>query len=170
MLPQEEFAQKEHIPAEATCAYIEAKHTLYLEPTKAQEGQGLRKALDQVEKAKRIERPGSEPGIFGPFRGRRRLPLGPGISVSELHPCMPARGNPMFGVIASRRVRLGGQDDTEPSAEEFVKSFDKIVGEFPPDLIIAGGSLLGHPVIYDAQKKEAQYYSPFFVLGKSGAG
>jgi hypothetical protein len=51
-----DLSLKEHIPAEAVLAYIEAKHTLYLYPNAKQQGQSLEKALAQVRAVKNIKR------------------------------------------------------------------------------------------------------------------
>ncbi|HWB02964.1 MAG TPA: DUF6602 domain-containing protein [Verrucomicrobiales bacterium] len=142
-LVQDRFEQKERIPIEAGYAYIEAKHTLYLDGAS---GQSLEKALQQVDDVKAL--------------CKGRLPLSPQSVVPYLtfptdfvvqYPKgWPDIKNPMFTAIIARRViSVGGTVDAARLSGALPFNHWKSKDANPPDLIIAGSDLVGFPLLYE---------------------
>lgn len=88
----------DYVPAEAVYAYVEAKQTLYIEPTKKQAGQSLAKACEQVAAVKALLRHGTARYDMSP-RVRKQFKITkPGG--------WPERGNPWYASILTTKIVL----------------------------------------------------------------
>jgi len=149
LLADDKFPSKQQIPIEAVYAYIEAKHTLYLEGTG---GQSLTKAINQIQSVKKIH--------------REKVSLSyitPQVVISTLvnsTPNWPDYRNPLYTAIISRNIKL------KESAEIPGLDYCKHLGLYctilsqnntAPDLIIAGNNILAIPAV------NSQIESPFFI-------
>ncbi len=95
----DDLSKKEHVPADAVLAYIEAKHTLYLEPTKKSEGQSLTKAVSQVAAVKSLSRTAVEISEVVPG-----VKLAGPITLTRDAPGWPNKLNPWYGMIFARHL------------------------------------------------------------------
>jgi hypothetical protein len=148
-----DLAKREQVPAEAVLAYIEAKHTLYVddvEDAKRQNryGQHLAKALQQVAAVTSI------PRDQVPLARVGRLTL-PG-SPSRIAPGYPAIWNPWYSMIFARHLAPQNVDPPEELAKkclELARHVAILKGSVArlPDLIVAG-DVIALPVI--AQRNE----------------
>ena len=155
LLGENKFEKKQDIPVEAVYAYIEAKHTLFLNEKKS--GQSIFKAYEQVHKVKSLARLKRELLSIDPY-----INLGKGFSATRNN--WPDHTNPIFGCVISRFVK-------ESSKSEIISS-DKLYNlikkaEFPndilsPDLVILGQNDMLFPCIYK-HENEVLYESPFFI-------
>jgi hypothetical protein len=137
-LLQGDLSLKERVPVDAVLAYIEAKHTLYVE---GEEGQSMIKAIRQVRAVKRLTRPPVDlleaGGIV--FRG--------GFQVE--HPVgYPARRNPIYAAIWAPHLNVG--KSKQPQHLTVLERADDIRGDVKlsagPD-VIAAGQVLVSPVL-----------------------
>ena len=154
LLPADDYAQKQRIPAEAVYAYIEFKNTLYLT---GDGGQSLNKAVAQVRAVKSIAR---EPVTYNQIDHRTSVGVGKG---------RPRRGtphvrNPMYGVIISKNFDAARRPVDHGLTDQLVLNaacamISKTAGA--PDFILAGRDLLALPVVDDVVE------GPFFVDGES---
>jgi hypothetical protein len=94
-LERSDLSRKQQVPAEAVLAYIEAKHTLYLE---GDEGQSLNKALEQVRAVKEIVRPRVRPRVLPNISLFRT----PAAHLEASH--TPLFRNPYYGAIWARNI------------------------------------------------------------------
>ncbi len=155
LLGENKFEKKQDIPVEAVYAYIEAKHTLFLNEKKS--GQSILKAYEQVHKVKSLARLKRELLSIDPYINLRK-----GFSATRNN--WPDHTNPIFGCVISRFVK-------ESSKSEIISS-DKLFNlikktEFPndilsPDLVILGQNDMLFPCIYK-HENEVLYESPFFI-------
>lgn len=172
MLPQDDFAQQNDIPVEAVCAYLEAKHTLFIAPTEAQRRNSahpnIQKALSQVGAAKSVERAAVPLGFGGTFTEPHKYK---GMTLFRRNGFMPGQLNPMFGAVISRRIQISEGDETEPTPAQVVAAYDEfgagLSAKIRPDLIIAGPNLLGFPILPPTSVQPATFVTPFFVENMS---
>lgn len=158
LLDEGRFDQKENIPFEAVCAYIEAKHTLYID-SESGGGQSLTKAMKQVQAVKLLKRPSVPLGYINPtltIPEVKRWDLG-----------WPHLANPMYAAIWSRHVKLTPTEVGNPAIisqaiNATFKGNEYVNGL--PDLVVAGPDVVGVPTW------NGQYMSPFRVVGKSNTG
>jgi hypothetical protein len=155
LLPQGRYERREEIPADAVYAYIEAKHTLYLNEPETH-GQSLAKANKQIRGVKALDRKAVPPQ--GRFTRLVRKHI---LDVPEPDPQCPSRSNPWFTAIVSRNVKTLQESGEPATIEEFSGAIGKLDPNTVPDLIIAGPSLLGIPVI--ERGGQVGMGSPFFV-------
>lgn len=122
---------KEQVPAEAVLAYIEAKHTLYIDETDAKEhkGQSLEKALGQVSAVKSLVRPRVELSMAGPRSGNSGMQFEP-------PPGYPNFWNPWYTAIFARYLKTSGLSPQFTMATR-LESASKNVSALP-DAIVAG--------------------------------
>jgi len=155
LLEDNTFAQKQKIPIEAVYAYIEAKHTLYLE---GDGGQSLQKSLNQIIAVKSI--------------AREKVPMTqitPQTSILSYQankpPYWPNYRNPLYSAIISRYVRVKTTDkssDVETIYNNMsVRSLQISSETNIPDLIIASSDIVAIPSV------GTQIESPFFMEGQS---
>lgn len=156
LLERGRYDRREGIPVEAACAYIEAKHTMYL---KGQDGQSFRKALQQVANAKSLPRERRPLEAIEPY-----FHLPRGTVVANL-PLPPLR-NPMFGAIIARRVAVKKNELPLQEGSKIVAELRKDKSTKPPpgpDLVIAGENCVllpsceargyMHPFLWDRQNR-----------------
>lgn len=119
-----DLSVKERVPAEAVLAYIEAKFTLYVgEPGAKHKGQGLEKALRQVDAVKSAARAPVPLSVAGPRSGNNGMTFSPpagypniwnpwycGIFAKNLECTAPAR-NAMSASLAAVRHSVGQLPD-----------------------------------------------------------
>jgi hypothetical protein len=154
MVEQEGFERRESIPLEAVYAYIEAKHTLYLEGT---EGQSLAKACQQVAAVKSLPRAAVPWTYQDPYFARPKETI-------EIPQSWPPTRNQMHGTIVARyvRQRRGGDVLAPDQVIGLLASIACPLGAPPyPDLIIAGTGVVCVPIINHG------FHSPFLIEGKS---
>jgi hypothetical protein len=151
-LIEDDLSIKQYIPAEAVYAYIEAKHTLYLDN---ESGQSLKKACSQVGLAKNIPRE---------KRLLTELDYGNiadgGILKVTAAPNWPTYRNPMYGCIIARNVSL--KNGTTVSMKDFHKHISEGYANSYPDLIIAGEKFIFLPATQQPDTKHT-IDSPFFI-------
>ena len=137
-LAQDRFQQKERIPIEAAYAYIEAKHTLYLDGAS---GQTLEKAIRQTGDVKALcnGRLPLSPQSIVPY-----LTLPPDLIV-QYPKGWPDIKNPMFTAIIARRI---SSTDGHVDAAKLSAALPS-ENAYPPDLIVAGSDLVGFPLLYE---------------------
>ena len=168
MLPNGDFSIKEFIPVDAVYAYVEAKHTLYLD---GDSNQSVIKAAKQVEAVKLLLR---EPRSH--YKITDNLTLEPGALTLEIggleHPQI---SNPLIGCIFARYVAWGGK---KRSAEELMNppriDFD-IDQKLQPEIIVAGNDMIGLPSnheegqinLYLFRGTRESYLRLFIVEGRS---
>jgi hypothetical protein len=148
------YAQLEQIPIEAVYAYIEAKHTLYVD---GDDGQSLTKALSQIEQVKNLTK---KPGGLLSIDPHTTLPDG------EQQKHWPAIRNPIYAGIFSRHVKVRANDKeldikiARNEMDEKLKCRDQ--NKFvQPDFIIAGSDIICIPAV------GSQIESPFYVPKQS---
>jgi hypothetical protein len=138
---ENDLSAKQHIPAEAVYAYIEAKHTLNLD--------ALEKALKQIQEVKSINREKCE-----------LHDLGNGISFPHIKFAStenwPEYRNPIYTAIIARKR------DSEITKQMLQTKLDASCnnGSILPDLIVAEN-------IVCLPKVGTRIDSPFFILNKS---
>ncbi len=148
------FAQKEYIPVEAVCAYIEAKHSLVIE---GDGGQSLVKAAAQVATAKGLPREpvtaqtALDPYLYLPITAPERVEY-------------PKVYNLLFVAIFARQIRKTANSAPLNSSKEIKQALldsnyhpDKV---HPPDLIVAGNDVALIPFI-ETSSTLRTYASPF---------
>jgi hypothetical protein len=145
--------KKEHIPAEAVLAYIEAKHTLYLHktPTKKQHGQSLSKALGQIATLKALRREAVPLPMFHP-----RFSID---AFNQRRPGFPNIRNPWYGAIWALNVAPDPADETLPPARQLTQRVCDVSPPMSPRLlpdVIAAGDLFACPTILEQQFPGAQ--------------
>lgn len=159
LLGQGQFGVKEQIPVEAVYAYVEVKHTLYLEPSKGgDDGQTLAKAVSQTAKFRSLPRARVPLEVLSPsvhLHGfETQTPLG-----------WPNYRNPLFCAIVARKFahQMG---EKQPNAELIslaqarIEEINKAESGLP-DLIVAGGDCVFLPI------GEKQLRSPFYLPNES---
>lgn len=137
-LLQGDLALKERVPVDAVLAYIEAKHTLYVE---GEGGQSLSKAIRQVRAVKRLSRPPVDLLNIG-----GQIVIRGGFSVD--HPRgYPQRRNPLYAAIWA--PHLNTKSDKEPHLAVLERA-DDLRGHLKvlagPD-VIAAGQVLVNPAL-----------------------
>jgi|SRR5919199_1088149 hypothetical protein len=155
LLEDNTYAQKQSIPIEAIYAYIEAKHTLYLE---GDGGQSLRKACEQVAAVKSLQRPQVPFNQIAPY-------IKFGDNNIKPPQFWPSCRNPMFGAVVARYIQL------KPKAPAPTNKLFPFVGPYlqkstqnsqvPPDILVLGADIVCLPAV------ETQIESPFFIHGIS---
>ncbi len=152
-LIEDELAIKQYIPFEAVYAYIEAKHTLYLEDDDV-----IGKAFNQINKVKSLSR---VPRSFEELDGYKlKAGLNTNVTISS-RKNWPDYWNPLFTCIISRYFKKSKKDtQTGVTQPEIINSWkNKLSGQL--DLILFGEKFVGLPCI------NGSIYSPFFIEGKS---
>lgn len=158
LLEDNTYAQKQKIPIESVYAYIEAKHTLYLE---GNGGQSLEKAAKQIEDVKSLK--------------RASVPLTRVSPLAQISNYIPDRPeywpnchNPLYCAIISRHIKMKESDKDEinisnESTETYMKYRCAYLSSkiHVPDLIIANSNIIILP------KVMTEIQSPFFVKGFS---
>lgn len=155
LLEDNTFAQKQKVPVEAVYAYIEAKHTLYLE---GDGGQSLQKSLNQIKAVKSIP--------------REKVPMTqitPQTSILSYQANRPAYWpnyrNPLYTAIISRNVCINTTDKSSDIATIHNNMRGRCIllsqETNIPDLIIASSNIVAIPSV------GTQIESPFFMEGKS---
>ncbi|WP_437629625.1 DUF6602 domain-containing protein [Sorangium sp. So ce854] len=137
--------KKERVPAEAVLAYIEVKHTLYVQervPVKHR-GQSLAKACSQVAALKGLRRDAVPLDMIAP-----RLVLPPGTI--QRRPGFPAIRNPWYAAVWALHLRVDRHLEHDP-AEAVKRRIDAIQrtglrAEHLPD-VIAADTVLMTPAI-----------------------
>jgi len=160
LLEQDEFAQKERIPIETVCAYIEAKHTLSLV---GDDGQSLGKALRQVAAVKALGRQRI------PFNQMGNVALYPGDFSVSLRKGWPDHRNPLFTCIWSNGVRGKKGSEVITNSKRVVEGFEQTAQILEPaaipDLVVLGQSAVCLPM--HSQNGRVSYVSPFFIPNES---
>lgn len=154
MLENGQFSQKQEVPIEAVYAYIEAKHTLYIN---GKEGQSLSKAISQIEKVKKLTRPITESMEIDPYTKIK--------AVGKNQEYWPEIRNPIYAGIFARNVKIDSQSKDEKMCFEGLDgqlSIREHYGAIQPDFIIAGKNIVCLPSV------EGQIESPFYVKGTTG--
>lgn len=130
-----DLARKEQVPVEAVLAYIEAKHTLYLD---GDSGQSLAKALSQIAAVKRLKR---EPVGYRQM-GLVELPSNYNVTIDS---GWPAIRNPLLCAIWAPNVHTGNRGE---NAESLLRRTVELTGSLT-DMkcadLIAAGRLLAAP-------------------------
>jgi hypothetical protein len=153
LVEQDGFERKESIPVEAVYAYIEAKHTLFIEGSG---GQSISKACDQVRAVKSLPRDVVPWTYQDPYVAQAG-------EIVQAPAYWPPSRNQMFGAILARHVRRrsGGALLDESSAITAALR-TALLGVFPqPDLIVAGPDVVCLPTVNHG------YHSPFQLQGKT---
>jgi hypothetical protein len=154
------FAQKEHIPVEAICCYIEAKHTIDLNGEE-DSASSLQHAIAQASKVKRL---------CGTRRSVDFSAIDPYTRMTEGFQVKPSRGfpairNPSFAMVVARRVRLRPKQRLLEDAWEVHRQLvgqSRDVATPPPDLMVLGHGNVTFPVV-KAGEQGAEYLSPFLL-------
>lgn len=139
----------EQVPAEAVLAYIEAKHTLYLDDAPKHAGQHLAKALQQVSAVKSVPRaqvPLSQ--MAGYEFGMWAAPL----------PGFPPLRNPWFAMVFARNIGPRKNANAEAIAFHMERLKDSVA--HLPDVIVAG-DVLGVPAILQRSPTPTIGLGPF---------
>ena len=160
-LLENDLSIKQYIPAEAVYAYIEVKHTMFLD---TEDGQSLKKACQQVQAAKNIHRAKrSLNKLSGGFN------IGGGMSVTP-EKYWPDYRNPMFGCVIARKLgfTVAKNKKLQINTNIFKRYFDEQCTQLTtlPDLIIASDNIVAYPVISSGNDTH-DLASPFFIPGKS---
>jgi len=137
---EDDLAVKQYIPIEAVYAYIEAKHTLWLDG----KNENLTKACDQIVKVKSLTRPSLS---FESLNGYNIKAEGNiKITVSG-RKNWPNCQNPLFTCIMSRDVKKAPKQPI--TLEDFEGSLNLIpeMSQKKVDLIVAGDQFIGIPCI-----------------------
>lgn len=129
------LATKEHVPAEAVLAYIEAKHTLNIEE---ESGQSLTKAIQQINAVKSISRPPVPLSQIG-----HGVSLGVGFSINN-NLGFPRVRNPWYAAIFARNIKVDSSNPREELARK-AQSISRSTTHMP-DTIVAG-NLIGLPAL-----------------------
>jgi len=154
MLESGQFYQKQEVPVEAVYAYIEAKHTLYIN---GNGGQSLLKALSQIERVKSLTRPFTESMEIDPYTKVQ--------ATGKNQDYWPEIRNPIYAGIFARNVKL---NDTSKDESMCFEGLDSCLstrghcGKMQPDFIIAGKNIVCLPCV------EGQVESPFYVKEVTG--
>lgn len=157
-LYEDDLSIKQYIPLEAVYAYIELKHTLYIE-------NNFTTAIEQIADAKNLELKRNRRDLTQ-IRDRSNN-LGNIALTAGINKCLywPEYRNPMFGCIISRFIKFSEsnkRDVTKKEINDFIANSDS---NLLPDLIIAGNNFLCLPVI--KKDKKAILNSPFVKKGES---
>ena len=151
------YSRKEYIPIEAALAYVEAKHTLYIEPGA---GASLHHACQQVAAVKKVcSRRKSVPLLAVDPYINLKLPILNNVAVHSIR-------NPMYGAVVARQVAMRKGTSPISDPQEIAELLKRIIPtldvdkEYFPDLIIAGKSNIVVPGV----KKNIGgiYFNPFF--------
>jgi len=138
MLPYGDFSIKEYIPVDAVYAYIEAKHTLYLDENA---DQSVIKAAKQVEAVKSLPR---EPRSH--YKITDNLTLEAGLLDLEIGGLEhPEISNPMVGCIFARYVAWGGSKKSGTELNKTPRIDLGIDQKLQPEIIVAGNDMIGLP-------------------------
>jgi hypothetical protein len=155
LLEQDTFAQKEKIPLETVCAYIEAKHTLCIA---GDGGQSLNKAVAQVAAVKSLQRPAVPRSQITP-----QIAMGGDFGIAAPKG-WPEMQNPLYGAVWARQVRLDERsqpvDDNRVILEALKRDLARV------DVVIAGRSVIGLP-FFRMSNGSYQFISPHFLPGAS---
>lgn len=146
-LLDDDFSLKEQVPVEAVAAYIEAKHTFDLVDDS---DSSLSKALRQIDAVKRM----CDQREPVPLNRVARNSTVDGFPVRGLDG-YPDRRNPSFTAIFSRNVReKKGKDYITDSAVigPALGARGQVAGLAPPDLVVAGSSVVALPCIQNVIK------------------
>jgi hypothetical protein len=155
LLESENFFNKSEIPFEAVYAYIEAKHTLYIEE---KGGQSLEKALSQIENIKNLKRD------FVPLNKLNSRITIEGNAKSK-NQFWPEISNPFYTAIISRNIKPklnSSETDSKKLHNSFLIYGNNLINNSNcPDLLIAGSNFLGVPAM------TTQIESPFYIRNLS---
>lgn len=154
MIGDATFSRKEKIPAEAVYAYIEAKHTLYIE---GDGGQSLAKSLSQIEQVKQLTR-----SAIPLNKVDRHITIGTTPPAPPEH--WPSYKNPLYAGIFSRNLKLNASEQDSQiclTALQNALADRDAKGNIQPDFIIAGQDIVCLPHV------GTQIESPFYVAGSS---
>jgi len=154
LITDDNYSQKQNVPVEAVYAYIEAKHTLYLD---GEGGQSLTKACQQIKDVKSLCREDVPLNQIQPYtyvnsNNYRIVENWPNIR------------NPMYCAIISRRIANSNNDTISDSSLENIlqtKTSHLSKNDYSPDLIAAGENFVCIPAV------NGQIQSPFFLPGQS---
>jgi hypothetical protein len=146
LLENQDFAQKQKIPAEAVYCYIEAKHSI---PLDAAGSAVLEKALSQVSAVKLLERDRVSLNQITPTV---KIQEGGLLKVPQ-KPWWPTYKNPLFTGIIARRFEFSSKASATTVLDLLKKAQAK------PDLLILGKDYVGIPT------HEHTIDSPFLVEG-----
>lgn len=151
-LIESDLAQKQRIPVEAVYAYVEVKHTLYLN---GNGGQSIAKAREQVAAVKAIRRRAVPLNQVDPY-------LVIGTNATRQRVGWPHTRNPLFCAILSRNVELGGRGSELPVSSH-LDLVARVTSRDPgaPDMIVAGPDLVCLPAIGQ------QVVGPFQILDET---
>lgn len=147
---------KQKVPAEAVLAYIEAKHSLFLDESDS--GQSLQHAVTQADRVKRQVRPAipltnlEDAGVN----------LGEGFTVVP-KPGLPSIWNPYYTMIIARNVYYSARDRSTPNVIELAKALEKFDPGVLPDCMVAGG-LVAVPGL-STTPSEPHELRPFYIAG-----
>jgi hypothetical protein len=160
LLEQDRFEQKEKIPLETVCAYIEAKHTLTIHGEGAQ---SLSKALTQVAKVSALPR---EQVPLTQITHHVHFPT----PISR-PPDWPQYHNPLYRVIWARQVRIDGQSPPTDDKDSIHAAFREASISDGVDLVVAGPDFICIPVVKHVPSEAfSKVTSPFLVPGVSTLG
>lgn len=130
---------KEHVPAEAVLAYIEAKHTIYAQQKVpvANKGQSMVKACDQVAAVKRLRRQAVPLEAISP---RMHMPKG----MCKQRPGFPDIRNPWYGAVWALNIVVENDADPATAVSSRVNELLQAgtARSVLPDVIAAGSVML----------------------------
>lgn len=152
---KQDFSRKQEIPIEAVYAYIEVKHTIFMDD--ATHPQGLNKAISQVSKVKNLPRAERSLLAVDPYTILQ-------IRGEAIRPHWPGFLNPLFGMVLARQVKATPKTLWEPHVGEAI-TFELNQSEQFPDLLILGKDYLVVPTVKVSDQN--RYESPFFLEGIS---
>ncbi|MHB0935411.1 MAG: DUF6602 domain-containing protein [Armatimonadota bacterium] len=142
------LALKERVPAEAVVAYIEAKHTLYIDKDdcKRHKGQSLDKALKQVAAVKALKRDDVPLSNVAPYFNF------PGIISNP--PGNPPTKNPWFAMIVAPLLKTAESKPCHALRNVLLESTHRPL----PD-VIAAGNIIVEPALIDRTIKHVNICS-----------
>ena len=148
LLDQDDFGQLMRVPVGAVFAYVEAKHTVYLDSPRTK--QSLEHALAQVDAVRSLPRPPVPPVING-----KRVP--PAV-VPYLGRRIGRHGhlNPIFGAVVARHVRAT-KGSKILSADEISKRLTKRPLPQQADTLVLGSDIIVLPI--DEAGHLVEYYT-----------
>ncbi len=160
LLEQDTFANKESIPIETVCAYIEAKHTLAIQ---GDGGQSLWRAMSQIAKVSALPRE-EVPLDQITHHVRWPMPITRPLDWPQIH-------NPLYRAIWSRQVRINESVPPTDDKDAIHAAFREASINSGVDLIVAGPSFVCVPAL---KQEPSQPFSemgcPFLVPGVSVLG
>lgn len=155
LLGENKFEKKQDIPVEAVYAYLEAKHTLFLDDTNS--GQSIYKAYEQIHNVKNLQRDKRDFLSIDPY-----INLGNGFKANRNN--WPNYTNPIYGCVISRFVKNKPNSKiiTSDKISDSLKKSELPENILSPDLVILGQNDMLLPCIRK-DEKEVIYESPFFI-------